>query len=91
MILHSKFDLMNHPKYFIHAVRLLASVSGAASRRLAHHLLFNRTANTKVFIANIHITNIKVILVESIGLYLYITKINCIHVSKYLHFWFKIK
>jgi hypothetical protein len=52
MISHWKFDMMdlanrNHPKYLIHGQRILASVGGGASPRLAHQLTWNRTLNVK--------------------------------------------
>ena len=52
MIRHWKFDILQffeegHPKYFIFAHRLIASVEGAVSPRLQHQLLHNRTVNIK--------------------------------------------
>ena len=50
MIMHWKYDMINfyehnHPKYIIYGVRLLCNVSGAASARLRHQLMYNRTVN----------------------------------------------
>lgn len=52
IILHWKFDLLefydkSHPKYFIFCHRLLSNINGAASDRLKHTLMWNRTVNPK--------------------------------------------
>ena len=52
MIRHWKFDLFqyyenNHPKYLIFGERLLANVAGAASARIKHQLIWERTVNVK--------------------------------------------
>lgn len=50
IIMHWKFDLLNfyeynHPKYFHVCHQLLSAVNGAASPRLRHSLIWNRTVN----------------------------------------------